>query len=256
MRDNLWQKYKSFRLAVQLMSKNVFRIFFKTTLSGSELKNIPVIINNRNRLTFLKQLIEWFEKAGMKNIYILDNDSSYPLLLDYYKTITHKIIYLKKNIGYTALWDSPQFHELKKSYYIYTDPDVFPVENCPIDFVNHLYDILKKHPEVEKVGLGLIIDDLPDHYSSKKQVLELEGKYWRKKITEDLYDADVDTTLALYRPFAEGNAETCKAYRTTGKYMLRHLPWYVNSGDLSEEEIFYRNNVSKTSAYWSNLDKK
>ena len=49
-----------------------------------DVKNIPIIINNRNRLTYMKMLISSLEKRGYNNIYIIDNDSTYPPLLDYY----------------------------------------------------------------------------------------------------------------------------------------------------------------------------
>ncbi len=255
MKHTVWKIYKLFQHHILLVGKKIARNFLKTKYSKQDLYDIPVIINNRNRLTYLKQLIGWFEKSGMKNIVILDNDSTYAPLLEYYKLTNNKVVFLKKNVGYTALWDLPIFDEYKKSYYIYTDPDVLPVNDCPINMVEHLYDILKKYPEIEKVGLGLKIDDLPEHYAPKVKVLELEKKYWSKQIETDLYNAQVDTTLALYRPLAKGNAETCKAYRTGGKYILRHLPWYENSASLSEEENFYISNVSNTSAYWSNLEK-
>lgn len=71
-----------------------------------DVKNIPIIINNRNRLTYMKMLISSLEKRGYNNIYIIDNDSTYPPLLDYYsKECIYPVFYLNKNVGYNALWD-------------------------------------------------------------------------------------------------------------------------------------------------------
>ena len=36
-----------------------------------DVKNIPIIINNRNRLTYMKMLISSLEKRGYNNIYII-----------------------------------------------------------------------------------------------------------------------------------------------------------------------------------------
>ena len=43
-------------------------------------RQIPIIINSFNRLTTLKQLISSLEQRGLTNIYILDNNSTYPPL--------------------------------------------------------------------------------------------------------------------------------------------------------------------------------
>ena len=66
--------------------------------------DIPIIINNRNRLTFLQELIESLEAKGYRNIFIIDNNSNYQPLLNYYESCPYKIFRLDKNIGYLALW--------------------------------------------------------------------------------------------------------------------------------------------------------
>jgi hypothetical protein len=45
--------------------------------------------------------------------------------------------------------------------------------------------------------------------------------------------------------------EECSAIRVAGKLTAKHLPWYDNSANISEEELFYKNNVKPTSSYWS-----
>jgi hypothetical protein len=111
--------------------------------------------------------------------------------------------------------------------------------------------VLKKYPRIEKVGLGLRIDDLPDHYAHKNEVVQWESKFWENEVEEGLFDAEVDTTLALYRPLAKGPAWECRAYRTGDKYMLRHLPWYEDSGNLGEETLYYQRNIKKFTSVWS-----
>jgi len=72
-----------------------------------EVQNIPIFINSRDRLNCLKLLIEWLLKAGYKNLIILDNDSSYPPLLDYYRGLEAdsriRVVRLGKNLGHKAL---------------------------------------------------------------------------------------------------------------------------------------------------------
>lgn len=196
-------------------------------------------------------MMDQLHSFGYKNIYILDNDSTYPPLLEYYKTINAKVIYLKQNVGYMALWQSDVFNQFKNKFYVYSDPDILMQDDCPKDFVYQLYTHLNEYSGKEKAGVALKIDDIPDHYKHKADINGWEKQNWEKQLKPDVYDALVDTTLALYKPLAYGNAEQCAAIRVAGKLTARHLPWYINSDNISEEEQFYRNTILKTSTYWS-----
>ncbi len=218
-----------------------------------KIKKIPIIINNRNRYTYLLQVISWLEKNGYANIYIIDNASTYPPLLDYYSATKYKVFRLKENIGHLALWQTGIIKQFVNNYYIYTDPDILPIEECPGNVMEVFMQILKKHEEIEKVGFGLKIDDLPDYYAHKKKVLDWEVQFWEKPIEKDLYDAHIDTTFALYRPFTD-KGPAIKSYRTGGEYMARHLPWYEDSKNPTEENIYYKNHIKKGASHWINAE--
>ncbi len=235
--------------------KKAVRYFVENRYNESNYKQIPIIINNFNRLSYTQLLIERLEKWGYTNLYILDNNSTYPPLLEFYSHTKHKVIRLNENKGYMALWKSQVYKQFKFGYYVYTDPDVLPLESCGEDFLKEMLLQLKSFPAIEKLGLALSIDDLPEVYALKQKVIEWESTHWNKKINATIYDAVVDTTFALYKPLAKGNAEECPAYRIAGKYGAQHLPWYENSSLPSEEELYYRNSVTKSSSYWTNLDK-
>jgi len=211
-------------------------------------REIPVIINNFNRVNHLNKLINWLEKAGMQNIYIIDNASTYLPLLEYYSHTKHTVIRLNANIGYKAFWDTPIHLWFKGLPYIYTDPDVLPVEDCPLDAVRYFQEILDKYKNINKVGFGIQINDIPDYYPKKPDVIEWEKKFWENQISENLYKADIDTTFALYRANSV-KQQWGKTLRTGGKYITRHLPWYENPASLSEEEIYYRNKTAGSSWY-------
>jgi hypothetical protein len=211
---------------------------------------IPVIINNRDRFTYLLQLIEWLEKAGMKNIIILDNDSTYPPLLDYYSKTKYRVVKLGDNVGHLALWKCSLYSEIASRYYIYTDPDVVPVEDCPVDLPAFLLKQLKRYASVEKIGMGLKIDDLPDQYNRKQEVIDWEKRYWEIPVAEGVFRAEVDTTLALYRPYANSAKRVAPAYRTGPPYVARHLPWYEKSSDPGEENLYYAQHVRQGASYW------
>ena len=228
------------------------KIASKQVITVQNSFNVPIIINNFNRYTYLLQLITWLENNGYTNIVILDNNSTYPPLLNYYAITKHNVVYLKKNSGYKALWETEIFKNYKRGYYVYSDPDLVPDENCPADIVFKLYEVLKKYSAIEKCGPALRTDNLPDYYNNKLQVQSWEAKHWLDQVEKDLYNAPVDTTFALYKPFAKGEAEKCKAFRLAGKYSFLHLPWYVNSLNLSEEELYYKNTIAKEQSHWVN----
>ena len=214
-------------------------------------KTIPIIINNFNRYTFLRDLIDSLEIRGYKNIYIIDNNSTYPILLRYYDELPYKVFRLTENLGYLALWKSNIYKQFKDQYFVYTDSDIVLSQCCPDDFLNHFYKLMKKYPRATKVGFALSISDLPDCYQNKIKVISWERNFWKKEIEKDVYKAPIDTTFALYRPNAKGPAYNHDfTLRVGGVYTAKHMPWYNDDKNLSDEEIYYIMH-SKTSTHWT-----
>ena len=212
---------------------------------------IPIIINNFNRLTYLKELINSLESRGYKNIYIIDNKSTYPPLLEYYKKIPYKVFLLEQNLGYLALWKSSIHKKFKNQYFVYTDSDVVPIDECPNNFIQYFYELMQIYPRASKIGCALRIDDLPNCYKNKNKVIEWETKFWNREIKKDIYRAPIDTTFALYRPNAKGPAYNHDfMLRIGGLYQAKHLPWYNDDQNLTEEEQYYINHT-KTSTHWT-----
>ncbi|MCX5706426.1 MAG: glycosyltransferase family 2 protein [Candidatus Omnitrophica bacterium] len=249
-------KKKVFHIKVSMrpMANLIFRIecriksiFYRPI---KDYRNIPVIINNFNRLDFLVKVLDWLEKAKMRNIYIIDNASTYPPLLEFYRNVCkYPVFYLDKNAKYLALWVTHIYKYFINDYYVYSDPDIVPIEDCPLDVIDYFVKILEKHPEIEKVGFGLKIDDLTDHYALKQQVIDYESKYWKVKVDDNLYAAPIDTTFGLYRPKVKGDWQL-KAYRTGYPYLARHLSWYVNTNELNEEEKYYISHTEGKDSKW------
>jgi hypothetical protein len=220
-------------------------------ITNVNIEKIPIVINNRNRLTFLLQLIDFLEKNNFKNIIIIDNNSTYPPLLEFYENTNYKIIYLNENLGYLALEKIELYNKIRKSFYVYTDPDIVPILECPSDFMDYFLHLLRKYPKIQKVGFSLKLDDIPDFYNKKNEVIEWESKYYDKIIQENVFDAPIDTTFALHKPYSMISTRGIfKMARTGFPYQARHMPWYNNSENLSEEELYYINNV-EIGTQWS-----
>jgi len=241
---------------IKVSIKKTANIFFriKAKYFTKKIKNIyqtPIIINNYNRLEYLQKQILWLETVGMTNIYIIDNLSTYPPLLDFYKTTKYTVFKLDKNVGHEALWRTHLQMRFCKDFYIYTDPDVIAVEECPQNFIEYFYKILEKYPNFEKVGFSLKIDDIPDFYIHKQKVIDWEKQFWVNEIEKNIFKSKIDTTFALYRPHAKYQCwET--TLRTGLPYTLEHLPWYLDMNNLPEEEKYYIKSASNASSWYEN----
>jgi hypothetical protein len=204
-----------------------------------DVSEIPVFVNCRDRLTPLLDLLRFLERAGSKRIYLLDNDSTYPPLLEFYERTPHRVIRLGQNLGHRSLWLGAVFDELQvQGPFVFSDPDIVPIEECPPDAIGYFAEVLERYPGYTKAGFGLRIDDLPNHFAHRAAVLAWESRFWRCALAPRLYEAPIDTTFALYR--GPGWHGQFGAIRTGYPYLARHTTWYLDLDDLPEEERYYK----------------
>ena len=224
-------------------------------LSGGAANDIPVFIICYNHLSYVKSSIEFFENHGFKNIHVIDNASSFPPLQEYLRASPHEVHYMGVNYKHMVLFDSVKFKEqIDHNYFVLTDPDVIPIDECPPDFLLVFLEALLAEPAKNKVGFSLKLDDLPDCYELKENVLKWEGRFYANSKESGgvtLYDAPIDTTFALYRPRKEWRTSNFfSAFRVGAPYAARHLPWYRDLSQLTEEEVYYRS-VDQGSSNWN-----
>lgn len=205
------------------------------------MRHIPIYINNFNRLTTTKKLVEQLEILGYTNIHILDNYSTYQPLIEWYEyQCSAKVIPLNRNYGQLAIYNSGVIDQIKSEWFIYTDSDIELNEKTPADFVTGLINTAIKYNHT-KVGLALKIDDLPDNQFTTI-FKEWEAKYWAFPLEDNVYSADIDTTFHITKT---ANAFQYKAIRIGGNYTATHLPWYTDFANLSPEEKYYLDHVSE-----------
>ncbi len=212
----------------------------------SEQSMIPIFLISYNRPTVLRACIERFQQLGQERIIVLDNCSNYEPLLDYYSGLRGvQVVRLRQNYGSKVmglLWNSlRQEFGLDKTHYAYTDGDVVPTEDCPSDFLDLFISLLAADETVNKVGFGLKIDDLPSTFKARDDLVVWESQFWKKEITFKgfpFYRAAIDTTFAVRRP-GSSPGWTPKAIRSGSPYLVRHLPWYIDTERLSSEDLNY-----------------
>lgn len=211
---------------------------------------IPIFIISFNRLSYIKQMIESLEHKGYSNIFIIDNNSTYVPLLEYYETIPYKVFRLDRNLGHKAFWKSEIFDEYRNRFYVVTDPDVIPIDECPKDFLEVFFKYYKEFPYFRKIGFSLKIDDLPKDGILSAEAIAWEQQFYNYKIDGfPLYFADIDTTFALYAPdYLYKEKDFFRALRVAYPFEARHLPWYKTELDITEEDKYYSS--QKTNGWW------
>lgn len=213
---------------------------------------VPILVMCRDRLEPLEVLVDWLAANGYTRVILVDNASTYPPLLAYLETVSAQVVRLDDNRGPHAAWKHDLFSKLGiDGPFVVTDCDVVPDPGCPPDAVARLSQLLREDVDIDKAGLGLRIDDLPSAYALREQVLEWESQFWNHEVDAGVFRAPVDTTFALYRsPSVPRKSKRC--LRTGSPYLARHLPWYADSAEPSEEEIYYRARATASASHsWS-----
>lgn len=220
--------------------------------SKIDVKNTPIFINSRDRVDPLRIQLDWLSKSGHKRIAIIDNDSTYSELLELFDETDSQVIPLGRNGMHRAPWESFGVRFLSKGKpYVVTDPDILPTADTPRTTIAKLYKTLEKYPTYNKAGVALKIDDIPDHYQMKSSVIDWESRFWSDsiKLEKDIYAADVDTTLALYKPRTWWFLSP--SVRVAGEYAMQHEPWYQDLENPTNDMMYYRARASNEVSTWT-----
>lgn len=217
---------------------------------------IPVIIINFNQLYYLRQLIDFLLERQFQHIVIVDNNSDYPPLMQYYLEMKNRISveYMENNYGHMVFFREKSLQQkYGRGYFFLTDADILPNPMLPTDFAQKMLKHLDHYFKgITKVGFALDISDIPDHYPLKNKVLEWEGQFWKMEVEPQIYKSSVDTTFALYKPGYPDNFNDntfLQGIRLAGNFTAKHGGWYVNPENFTEENLYFINSVSKSSTW-------
>lgn len=202
------------------------------------MSNIPIVLLSHNRLSTLEKLCDQLALLDYDNIVILDLGSSYKPLLQWYKQCPYDVI-MADNIGHKGLWTAGYIKQFENWPYIaVSDSDIELNMNTPNSFIEDMIQVARDY-DIEKVGLAIEYKDITNPVY-KKIITPIEENYWVGQLQDsrELYVAPVDTSFCVVRtdlPFQYN------AIRIAGNYTCRHIPWYSDFDNLSEEEQYYMN---------------
>jgi hypothetical protein len=181
-------------------------------------------------------------------VIILDNDSTYPPLLDWYQRECRvEVVRVGCNGGPYALWKHVYRSNLQAisrgaENYVLTDSDL-DLSLVPLDVLDVLADGLRTHSFAIKAGLSLEIIGIPERNRGA------EATYWRHRVDRMWWRAVVDTTFAMYRHGSDWGGYG-PAIRSDRPYTARHLPYYVTPDNITEEDQYYLSHCERWYSTW------
>lgn len=197
---------------------------------------INVWLQNRDTLTPIRSMVSHLKQCDqVGRITIVDCDSTFPDLLDWYADVKDVKVIRAENIGNRAVWK----YAKETADYFVSDGDL-DISSVPRDFLVRLRQKLRESNDWKKVGLALRIDDLPDHYPDKADVIDWEGQYWAG-VPAVWHRAEIDTTAAVYfggRKF-DGFGPALRLAGRNNEYAARHVLWYLDPENLPREWKWY-----------------
>lgn len=243
---------------------------------------IPIFIITCDRLTLLKKTMHSY-RTQIKTpfeIVILDQGTTYPATVKYLKWMEDagiKVYWREDNpndgIKKNAKRDEVSvrdnildyFKLHPESNYVVTDPDIL-LDNVEGDILDVYAYLLEEMPSIAVVGTMLRIDDIPDYFPLRKELLS--GKKGMHKslhsrpvhtVVCNGYEvqyikAPIDTTFAMYRAGTSWK-RLQGGIRTLAPYGARHLDWYVNPKAMPPDQQYYMNCASANN-HWSRWGRK
>lgn len=224
-------------------------------------KTIPVIINSFNQEFYLRNIIDKFQSFGFENIYVLDNQSTSPKLINYYGKLSQNsnvtVIFYGANLGPRYFHLNGLTDVIGDLPHLYTDPDL-DFELIAENYVSYLLELSRKY-KICKVGSALEIpnDDLIKsnlilNINGKKySIKEWESQFWINQIEKNIYFAPIDTTIHLFNPqyYNKGDSYITGLRVAKVGFIAKHLPWYHS---INVEENLDMSIYKKTQDGWNN----
>lgn len=220
---------------------------------------IPIVILNRDRLYPLIQQVNILRSKNYNNIIIIDNQSTYEPLLNWYISsgldVFYNYVVPNSNAAFRDLVNigHPKFKQIVSDWYVFNDSDIVPMDIVPDNFISDLMYFAVKYNK-PKVGMSIKIDDINLEYPLNKWAHDYELSYWNNPIIEEdgieLYPSPIDTTFSIHSPGTSPEWSS-NTLRVGAPYIVKHAPFYYDPNNLPEDEKYYLAHMHTPSSNWS-----
>jgi hypothetical protein len=239
-------------------------------MSKYDVSMYPLVVPVFNNPTHLTNFYKQVKGMPFSSIEIYDNASTFPPMIQLLKELEKepkvKVITLEKNAGPHYVLRIPEIYETLEEVFCLSDPDIEFSKKLPIDFLEVLYELTTKY-KYGKVGFAIEIpteDDFENLFVKMdgkiQKMTDWEQQFWKKEIArtekgDPIYEANIDTTFALYNKKYFNPQDRYRALRVAGSFVSKHLGFYKQSGIPREELDFYQgqNRFSYFSGKYDNL---
>jgi FkbM family methyltransferase len=222
---------------------------------------IPVLVPCFNNPTYTRGMLRQLRALGFQQVVLVDNASTSPDMRTWLDGLEDEatVIALPDNFGPHNIFNDPRNFALLPRRFCITDPDLSFNPALPEGFLGDLSGLIERH-RVGKAGFALDISDrelIRDELfrigEKDWKIWEWEAQFWDKPLEplangDAVYDADIDTTFALYDKSHFDPGNHLRAVRVAGRFTARHLPWYWDRG-LPEAEAALYGRTEKVSYY-------
>ena len=201
----------------------------------------PIILINHNRLVSIEKLCDQLLVLGYTDIHIADMGSTYLELLSWYEHLRlfsslGITVHNFENLGHKGIWNNGFIKSFDTEWVCVSDSDIELSVDTPKDFIEQMITVAKDY-RVDKCGLAIKYKGLSNKYLANI-VEPIEAQYWKQKLVHhkhSVYNAPVDTTMCVVRPKLPFQYEAVRL----ADWPIRHLDWYSDFSNLTEEEQFY-----------------
>ncbi len=215
---------------------------------------MKIFLMNWNWFTWAKKQADYLASCGHEVI-IVDNGSTYAPLLQWYASNEYEVIEAKG--GYNRhVWEMDLHNRFTDNYYGVTDADL-NLDAIPADFAQVLIADLERSEGIVKSGFSIRIHDLPDNpYANRYR--ESEKGNFKQVDRWGFYHHPLDTTFAVYSKERCNNLHKFwhapnttpgtsflderyffTAHRAPEPYACRHMPWYLDINNLTDEQLYH-----------------
>ncbi len=227
---------------------------------------IPIFIIVHDRVMVLKRCVASIVNQITTPIEIIFHNvaSTFPECLEYLKEMEemgYRVYHSKVNNHKSVISTINTYlkQHPKCLYYVLTDPDI-ELDNVSGDILDFYIWLNRKYGNDLVVGPMLRIDDIPNYYPKKKLAIQKHmAQFWHKKpqpITwkgkqYNIQHSPIDTTFQLAHRSSIIKFPRL-GIRCYTPYSARHLDWYIDPNNMTDDQKYYSKNALKT-AHWGKM---